>query len=374
MMLKGMHAMRKYDYLDALRILSDILNINESHLPALEISAQLHVLLCDFESYSQVRSRIIEIKLASHVDSIKSSARRGLYQCHYEEFSANLAIPSKIQSLWSQPPSQRFYELKELYASDKNNAAAAINMLIAARQSNYLDSWTGKTFSFAQKIESPGLIPHNIVQFWDSPVVPTGVLSIMRSWALVNSTFQHLIFSSLSAKNFIQEHCSPLVQKAFSIALSPVLQSDIFRLAYLSVFGGVYADADDRCRHSLLPLLSHDTQLILQQENIGSIGNNFIAVVPGHPIINMALEMACKNVIEGQGNNPWFLTGPGVFTLCFCQYYGDFIAASETPPPSGLRLFSQHQLSRLISFHLLTPVKVAEGGWATKSDPVRAIA
>jgi tetratricopeptide (TPR) repeat protein len=374
MLLQAQHAMRSYDYLEALRILADILNINESHLLALEISAQLHALVCDFAFYAQVRSRIIETKLASHVDSVRSAARHGMHQLLYVEFNTNHATTGKIQALWSQPPSQRVHELKDLYASDKSNASAAINLLIAARQSSHLDSWAGKSFSFAEKIGPPGLIPHNIVQFWDNPVIPAGVVSLMRSWALVNPTFQHQIFSTLSAKNFIQQHCSPLVQKAFSIALSPVLQSDVFRLAYLSVFGGVYADADDRCRHSLLPLLSHDTLLVLQQENIGSIGNNFIAVAPGHPIINMALEMACNNVLDGQGDNPWFLSGPGVLTLCFCKYYSDFIAANETPPPAGLRLFSQHQLSRLISFHLQTPVKIADGHWPAKSDPVRAIA
>ncbi|MCF7995529.1 MAG: hypothetical protein K9L88_11885 [Chromatiaceae bacterium] len=29
------------------------------------------------------------------------------------------------------------------------------------------------------------------------------------------------------------------------------MRADLFRLAYLAVRGGLYADADDRCRHSL---------------------------------------------------------------------------------------------------------------------------
>jgi hypothetical protein len=180
----------------------------------------------------------------------------------------------------------------------------------------------------------------------------------------INPAFTHRVFSTETAAAYIATHGSQEAQDAFASALSPVLQSDLFRLIYLLHHGGIYADADDRCRHSIAPLVSGDVELVLQQEDIGSIGNNFIAAAPGHPLIDKALSIACVNVLEEQGSNPWFITGPGVFSLAFAQLYGQQLANPTAPPPPGLRLLTQHQFSRRVSFHLQTPVKVSDGSWS----------
>lgn len=163
--------------------------------------------------------------------------------------------------------------------------------------------------------------------------IPEGVRSLMQSWPQANPSFSHRVFSSEAAATFIELHGSERVRQAFSACLSPVLLSDLFHLVYLHVHGGIYADADDRCRHALLPLLKDGAELILHQEDIGSIGNNVIAAASGHSLIARALELAVTNVLEQEGSNPWFLTGPGVLTLAFCELYGPFITDPAAPPP-----------------------------------------
>ncbi|MCX5930764.1 MAG: glycosyltransferase [Cyanobacteria bacterium] len=58
------------------------------------------------------------------------------------------------------------------------------------------------------------------------------------------------MFGTETAAAYLATHASRDVQDAFAAALSPVLQADLFRLAYLFHHGGIYADADDRCRKS----------------------------------------------------------------------------------------------------------------------------
>jgi mannosyltransferase OCH1-like enzyme len=97
------------------------------------------------------------------------------------------------------------------------------------------------------------------------------------------------------------------------MANHPAMRSDIFRLAYLAVIGGVYVNADDLCRHDIGELLSPRFDLILLQENLASIGNNFIAAASGQSCIEFILSAIVDWVLEKQGNNVWFRTGPRKF-------------------------------------------------------------
>ena len=68
------------------------------------------------------------------------------------------------------------------------------------------------------------------------------------------------------------------------------MQADFFRLAYLNIRGGFYADADDKCIRPLEKLLRKDVQITLVQEDFACIGNNFLGTIPGHPIIKQAFN------------------------------------------------------------------------------------
>jgi len=125
-------------------------------------------------------------------------------------------------------------------------------------------------------------------------------------------------------------HCTST--QSVPMANHPAMRSDIFRLAYLAVRGGVYVDADDLCRHDIGPILAPGFDLIPMREKLASIGDNFTAAAPGHPCIDFILSTIVDLVLERQGNKIWFLTGPGALSMGFCRYYRQQLDRAGHPP------------------------------------------
>jgi mannosyltransferase OCH1-like enzyme len=192
----------------------------------------------------------------------------------------------------------------------------------------------------------------------------------MRTWDRC-AGFEHRIFHDESALKFIEDHCTARVLKAFQMANHPAMRADIFRLVFLSVSGGVYVDADDLCRHDIDPLLASGFDLILMQENLASIGNNFIAAAPGQPCIEFILNTIVDLVIEKQGNNVWFLTGPGALSSGFCCYYRQQLGRARLP--AGVRVISVHLLYHFISPHTPCRHKSDERHWSSERVRSRSL-
>ncbi|MCP9818167.1 tetratricopeptide repeat protein [Synechococcus sp. Cruz-9H2] len=355
----------QYLYDEALLPLETLLDKEPLDLQAAEWACLLYTLLMRFEEAQALFYKIRATKQASGNPRLVETAFHGLHRCLMEHFHTNRFASSRIRDISKQPPQSRLAPLHSLLLEEPDCSAAAISLLVAARLSGQLRRWRGPAEVSEKFFERSDdrQIPRLILQFWNSSEVPDGVRTLMQSWRLANPSYQHLVFDASTAREFIAEHSSDLVKEAYSCLNSPVLQSDLFRLSYLYAFGGIYADADDRCRHSLAPLVEDRVSLVLYQEEIGSIGNNFIAAAPRHPLIEMALEMAAWNILDLQGSNPWFITGPGVLSLCFCRLYGDTLSNPDLPAPTDVRILTQHELSRRVSMHLQTPVKVNEGSW-----------
>lgn len=350
----------QYRFEEAFVPLAPLLQSEPLDVLAAERACLLKVLVMDLQSAQQLFQRIRTAKQASSNPRVVETAFHGLHRCLMEEYRSNLEATEYIRSLAPELPITKLGPLARLLREEPNCSAAAISLLIAARQSGRLEAWASPPKDNLDVMQ----IPREVVQFWDSHPVPDGLRSLMQSWLEFNPAFRHYIIDHATAKAFIELHSTQLAREAFNAALHPVLQSDLFRLAWLYECGGIYADADDRCRHSLEPLLMGGSSLVLLQEDIGSIGNNFIAACPRHPFIAKVLELAACNVLKEQASNPWFLTGPGVFTQVFASCYAEFLSNPDAPRPEGLRLLTQHELNRRISMHLQTPVKVKQGNWS----------
>jgi mannosyltransferase OCH1-like enzyme len=236
-------------------------------------------------------------------------------------------------------------------------------LLIQCRRHGVFDDDRPHSPPYAQN----QIIPKTIVQFWNNPDIPPDIARLIQSWGRCEG-FEHLILNDQSAMVFIEAHCTVRVLKAFRMANHPAMRSDIFRLAYLAVRGGVYADADDLCRHDIGPILTPGFDLILMQENLASIGNNFIAAAPGHPCIDFILSTIVDLVLEKQGNNVWFLTGPGALSMGFCRFYRQQLGRARLP--AGVRVVSVFQLYAFVSPHIPCRHKSDERHW--NSERVRS--
>lgn len=204
-------------------------------------------------------------------------------------------------------------------------------------------------------------IPRRVVQFWDAPEPPEDLRAFIESWGKLNPNWTHTLFSVDSAREFLAQNMPGPVLQAFQAARHPAHKADIFRLAVLLRDGGIYADIDDRCMGPLDQLCA-GASLVLRHEHLGSIGNNFIACRPGHPLVGKALMGAVKATLEGHSEAIWLSTGPGLLTRAFAQLY-----ATDAPLRAEMetqtRLLPDFVLRHFVAFGLHAVYKSTEQHW-----------
>lgn len=139
------------------------------------------------------------------------------------------------------------------------------------------------------------------------------------------------------------------------------MKADVFRLAYLARAGGFYIDADDRCLAPLSAIDRGSADLLLyQEEYLGSTGNNFIGVRPGHPVIVSALEAAVTAVNRGNSDILWLSTGPGVLTRQVAAYLASDLEARL----EKVLILRSHELESSVAVWALASYKHTQKHWS----------
>lgn len=187
--------------------------------------------------------------------------------------------------------------------ADPGNFGAALGLLTGLSRAGRLQS-------------CPHRIPKLLHQFWDKDP-PADVAQMMARNATMNSDCSYRRWDDPSARQFLSDldtHCSMQISRAYRAARHVAMRADIFRLGLLYMEGGLWLDADDCCVAPLWEMVPEGAELVCYQEDIGSIGNNFLAARPRHPLIGAALCEASQAVIEGASESVWLVTGPGLLT------------------------------------------------------------
>jgi hypothetical protein len=250
-----------------------------------------------------------------------------------------------------QAAANRIAPLRALCRHYPDSTMLAAALLDALRRSGAM--WQGNPAAAAG-----AEIPRRIIQFWDSSPPPEDVLSIMASWADMNPGFDYILFDDVRARTFLAAHYGREVLVAYHRATSPAMKADLFRLAYLARHGGVYVDADDRSTAPLAGLLPQGATLVLYREYLGTLGNNFLAASPGHPVIEIALKNATDAINRGDQEILWLSTGPGLITRSVAQVLADNDSLLAT-----LRIWSRREMLRSISIHCSAGYKDTVQHW-----------
>jgi tetratricopeptide (TPR) repeat protein len=276
-----------------------------------------------------------------------------LYGQLLDEYALN-ETPPRVRPLLSLPPADRLDALLPLVEAEPDNTAAAVALVLALRLSGALS-----------EIVHPGdtAIPKLIFQFWDSRDIPEDIATYRASWHTHNPDYTVHAFDNAAALKFLQSTFPPAVAQAYRHAIEPAQKADIFRLAVLFAHGGVYADADDRCQQPLRNLLPETASLVLYQEDLGTIANNFIATAPRHPLILKALQLAIQAINRGDSDITWLSTGPGMVTRAFAQTY----ALGEQRLPGQTLVYSLRELSPVIAVHCHCAYKKTKKHWSNSS-------
>jgi tetratricopeptide (TPR) repeat protein len=209
---------------------------------------------------------------------------------------------------------------------------------------------------------APSPIPRRIVQFWDENI-PPDIATLCAGWREAHPSFAYRLFSSEEARAYLASMGARAVLAAFDRAVEPAMKADIFRLAFLGREGGFYIDADDRCLAPLTTLNVADRSLVSYQEDYGTVGNNFIAASPGHPVIERALAHAVEAINRGDADVVWLSTGPGLLTREVASY----LAADPERRLDELFIFDRHQIHEHVAIHCATAYKNTGKHWSRTS-------
>lgn len=274
------------------------------------------------------------------------------------EFTLDFELCKKLMELRSLPAVQRVAELPALVRSNPDNTASAINLLVSLRQSGALTT---------APLGEGRSIPRIITQFWDEAVIPEGIGELTATWRSQNPDHDYQIFDDSRALAWLEAQYPKPVSLAYWRSREAAQKSDIFRLAWLARQGGIYADADDRCLRPLETILPAGAKLVLSQEVLGTAGNNFIAVVPGHPVIELALRLAVNAVNRGDNDGVWYSTGPALLTRALAQV----LTASGTVNMDGTAILDLRGLFRAVAIGCAAPYKATNRHWsrATRVRP-----
>ena len=218
--------------------------------------------------------------------------------------------------------------LSQLTLDRPEYTPAAISLLVALRRAGRLDCVSGGEWAAA--------IPKTIIQFWDRDL-PADVARLCDAWRDAHPDFAYRLYGNKEARALVGD-VSKSALTAYDRAREPAMKADIFRLAALFAFGGCYVDADDRCLAPLEGTFGASVELVASQEDFGTIGNDFIAAAPGHPVLKSALEEAVDAANRGDNDMIWLSTGPGAMT----RSVGKFLAADldrQLPTVAALELW-----------------------------------
>jgi tetratricopeptide (TPR) repeat protein len=210
----------------------------------------------------------------------------------------------------------------------------------------------------------PGRIPRTIVQYWNTGRPPAPLDAIMRSWRTAEGYAYHL-FNRVGALRFLAAELGGDWAAALHLARHPAEQSDFFRLCFLAVKGGIYADCDDRLIGSLDAFTAGESGLVVFQEHHGSIANNLLMAEPAHPVIVHAAVAAKQALLRRDNDSVWAKTGPGLLTRSVAWGCEEALARGEDPAVTIHPLLSA---LRHVECHIAMPYKQTADYWNASSQ------
>lgn len=282
----------------------------------------------------------------------------------FDEFVLNRPLLDQLTKIQELTPADRIEPLRALVRLNPDYSPGAIQLLAALREANLIhrDHPTAP-------VEGPHQIPRSIIQYWDSPEPPDDVQELMQSWRDHNPGYAYRLFDDAAARQFLEQTYSRDVLTAYRRAEGPAEKADLFRLAYLYAQGGIYADADDRCLGSISQLLPVSASLVVYREDyalgglsVGTLGNNFIAATPQHPVIERALTLATQAINRGDTDVVWLKTGPALMTRAFAQTFAETLLKPAAWLGKSVVL-ERSTLSQVCAIHCFTAYKKTKQHW-----------
>lgn len=149
------------------------------------------------------------------------------------------------------------------------------------------------------------MVPRILHQIWlgDRPL-PEEFRRYRESWLRHHPRWEHRLWTEENLPAGLRR------REAYERLRVPAERSDILRYELLWRFGGVYVDTDFECLRPLDPLIEGLEFFTAPLKPNGWVNNAFIGSVPGHPLLDRALDELRPREFHGydkHGTGPRFL-------------------------------------------------------------------
>ena len=158
--------------------------------------------------------------------------------------------------------------------------------------------------------------PTSIIQYWDQPDPPVVIAERMQGWRQQHLGWDYQCFDRPSAAAFFREHYNLALEQAFLDIRLPAMQADVFRIAFVLAFGGLWVDAATTCFSPVESWLDLQTPLLLlrkpHQQHPKVCTGLIHAPAPGHPLLSAAWQSMTASLLARTGTKVYRSFGPGL--------------------------------------------------------------
>lgn len=146
-------------------------------------------------------------------------------------------------------------------------------------------------------------IPKIIHQTYVSDIVPIGLAEKINTWKNLNPDYIYCYYTDEQCRNFIRDHYSNEILKAYDTLSSRTTKSILFRCCVLYIYGGVYADISFKLFFPLDEIITkYDDYILVLNYRKDSLYDDLIITYPGNPVlfdaINLCIGHVSNNVLD----------------------------------------------------------------------------
>lgn len=285
-------------------------------------------------------------------------------QTHYGQVLDELRLDEatgELRALLALAPAARVEGVLDVVRRFPESTGAALTLMLTLRA---LPEPVAMADAAAADGTSP--IPRRITQFWTDATPPPDIAGYVESWRALHPGWRHALVDEGAARAFVGLRHGAGAWAALGRAEEPAQKADLFRLGLLVAEGGVYVDADDRAIAPIGGLLRGGARLVCYQEDFGTIGNNVLAAVPGHPVLQAAHAEAQAALARVDRDILWLSTGPGLITRALAGWLAE--AGSGWRSRLGeVRILRRRELFRTVAVHCHAGYKATRRHWGNSA-------
>jgi mannosyltransferase OCH1-like enzyme len=146
------------------------------------------------------------------------------------------------------------------------------------------------------------MIPNKIYQTYKSYDLSNELKKLIKNTIDINQEFEYVFMDNHECLNFIETNFDNKFVEMYKTLPLDIMRADVWRVAVIYIYGGIYCDIDVLFKKSVNPLLKNE-ELVVFTEKGGGISNFFFGAKPKHPSLKLVLDLFVNNQHTARDTN-----------------------------------------------------------------------